>query len=87
MTLNAAMLVAALMLSGTVLAQSSGPSAGGRAESGVTTTGQAPAPKTGDSGPAVAQASRPAKPDTGAASNTVSVNRGPKTDRRREHFP
>lgn len=87
MKLNAAMLIAALMLSGTVLAQSSGPSAGGSTDHGqdaaVTTTGQAPAAKTGDSGPAVAQASRPTKPDAGA----VSVNRGPKTDRRREHFP
>ena len=82
MTLNAAMLIAALMLSGTVLAQSSGPADHGQGAI-VTTTGQAPAPKTGDSGPAVEQASRPAKPDTG----TVSVNRGPKTDRRREHFP
>jgi len=87
----AAMLMAALMLSGTVLAQSSGPSAGGAAGggTGVTTTGQAANgdKKTGDSGSPIDKAARPAKPDTGAAGNTVGVNRGSKTDRRNEHYP
>ncbi|KWV51400.1 hypothetical protein AS156_12505 [Bradyrhizobium macuxiense] len=90
----AVMLIAALMLSGTVLAQSSGPSAGGPAGGGqgpnVTTTGQAlnRDKKTGDSGPPpIEKAARPAKPDAGASGNTVGVNRGPKTDRRNEHYP
>ncbi|MBR0797277.1 hypothetical protein JQ615_17950 [Bradyrhizobium jicamae] len=88
----AAMLMAALMLSGTVLAQSSGPS-GGAVEGGkganVTTTGQAlnSDKKTGDSGPPIEKAARPAKPDNGAAGNTVGVNRGTKADRRNEHYP
>ena len=87
----AVMLIAALMLSGTVLAQSSGPSAGagGGQAANVTTTGQAlnHDKKTGDSGPPIEKAARPAKPDTSAAGNTVGVNRGPKTDRRNEHYP
>ncbi|WGR91576.1 MULTISPECIES: hypothetical protein [unclassified Bradyrhizobium] len=89
----AVMLIATLMLSGTVLAQSSGPSAGGPAGGGqaanVTTTGQAlnSAKKTGDSGPPIDKAARQAKPDAGAASNTVGVNRRSKTDRRNEHYP
>jgi hypothetical protein len=93
MRLNAAMLVAALMLSGTVLAQSSGPSAGGQANGGpganVTTTGQAPNAnkKAGGSTPPTEQAARPAKLDPAAASTTVGVNRAKKTDRRNEHFP
>lgn len=92
MTINAAILMAALVLSGTVLAQSSGPSAGsagaGQAAN-VTTTGQAlnSAKKTGDSGPPVEKAARPAKPDSGAAGNTVGASRPPKPDRRLEHYP
>ncbi|MGX1106524.1 MULTISPECIES: hypothetical protein [Bradyrhizobium] len=92
MTINAAILMAALVLSGTVLAQSSGPSAGsagaGQAAN-VTTTGQAlnSAKKTGDSGPPVEKAARPAKPDAGAAGNTVGASRPPKPDRRLEHYP
>ncbi|MBR1162612.1 MULTISPECIES: hypothetical protein [Bradyrhizobium] len=92
MTINAAILMAALVLSGTVLAQSSGPSAGsagaGQAAN-VTTTGQAlnSAKKTGDSGPPVEKAARPAKPDVGAAGNTVGASRPPKPDRRLEHYP
>jgi len=89
MTSNAAMLMAALVLSGTVLAQSSGPSAGS-AEAGqganLTTTGQAvnSGKKTGDSGPPTEKAQRPARPD--ADGNTVGASR-PKPDRRLEHYP
>ncbi|VIO65818.1 hypothetical protein CI1B_09260 [Bradyrhizobium ivorense] len=89
MRLNAAILMAALVVSGTVLAQSSGPSAG-PAQAGqganVTTTGQAQNSnkKTGDSGPPIEQAARPAKPDAGGS--TVGANR-PKPDRRNEHYP
>ncbi|MCS3450518.1 MULTISPECIES: hypothetical protein [Bradyrhizobium] len=92
MTINAAILMAALVLSGTVLAQSSGPSAGsagaGQAAN-VTTTGEAlnSAKKTGNSGPPVEKAARPAKPDAGAAGNTVGASRPPKPDRRLEHYP
>ena len=85
MKLNAAaFLMATLMLSGTVLAQSSGPSAGGAGGQGanVTTTGQAlnGNKKTGDSGPPIEHAARQAKPD-------AEVNHAPKADRRREHYP
>ncbi|MCA6122958.1 hypothetical protein J6500_13775 [Bradyrhizobium sp. WSM 1704] len=97
MKLNAAMLMTALVLSGTVLAQSSGPSAGGAAEAGqgggqvanqganVTTTGQAlnSNKKTGDSGPPIDKAQRAGKPDT---DNMVGASR-PKPDRRNEHYP
>jgi hypothetical protein len=92
----AAMLITALMLSGTVLAQSSGPPAGGPAggaqAANVTTMGQALSngKTSGDRGPPVEKAARPAKQDAGAAGNTVGVNRGPKTDktdRRNEHYP
>ncbi|WP_407169780.1 hypothetical protein [Bradyrhizobium sp. ORS 111] len=85
----AVMLIATLMLSGTVLAQSSGPTAGNGQAGNVTTTGQAlnSAKKTGDSGPPIDKAARQAKPDAGAASNTVGVNRGTKADRRNEHYP
>ncbi|MCA1396649.1 hypothetical protein [Bradyrhizobium sp. BRP56] len=91
MTINAAILMAALVLSGTVLAQSSGPSAGsavGQAAN-VTTTGEAlnSAKKTGNSGPPVEKAARPAKPDAGAAGNTVGASRPQKPDRRLEHYP
>ena len=98
MKFNAAMLMAALVLSGTVLAQSSGPSAGGAAEAGqgagqaanqganVTTTGEAlnSNKKTGDSGPPIEKAQRAAKPDPNAG--TVGANRS-KPDRRNEHYP
>ncbi|MGY3489444.1 hypothetical protein ACVW1C_007327 [Bradyrhizobium sp. USDA 4011] len=86
MTVNAAILMAALVLSGTVLAQSSGPSAGsagaGQAAN-VTTTGQAlnTSKKTGDSGPPIEKA---AKPDDGS---TVGASRPQKPDRRLEHYP
>ncbi|MFB9265605.1 hypothetical protein ACFFWD_21035 [Bradyrhizobium erythrophlei] len=89
MKLNAAMLMAALMLSGTVLAQSSGPSAGGPVDNGqganVTTTGQAQndSKKTGDSGPPIEKA---AKPDEGSSSATVGSSRSQKP-RRQEHYP
>ncbi|QOZ33618.1 hypothetical protein [Bradyrhizobium sp. CCBAU 53421] len=92
MTVNAAILMAALVLSGTVLAQSSGPSAGsagaGQAAN-VTTTGQAmnTSKKTGDSGPPIEKAARPAKPGDGAGGNTVGVSRPQKPDRRLEHYP
>jgi hypothetical protein len=93
MTLNAAILMAALVVSGTVLAQSSGPSVGtvqggpGTSQgANVTTTGQAQnsSKKTGDSGPPIEQAARPAKPDGGGG--TVGASR-PKPDRRNEHYP
>ncbi|VIO76367.1 hypothetical protein [Bradyrhizobium ivorense] len=97
MRLNAAILMAALVVSGTVLAQSSGPSAGpaqawqgagqgANQGANVTTTGQAQNSnkKTGDSGPPIEQAARPAKPDAGGS--TVGANR-PKPDRRNEHYP
>ncbi|QPF82520.1 hypothetical protein IC762_22510 [Bradyrhizobium genosp. L] len=93
MKLNAAMLMAALVLSGTVLAQSSGPSAVSPAQAGqeanqaanVTTTVQASnsGQKTGDSGPAVEKA---AKPEAATEGKTVGVSR-PKPDRRLEHYP
>lgn len=92
MTVNAAILMAALVLSGTVLAQSSGPSAGsagaGQAAN-VTTTGQAlnNNKKTGDSGPPIERAARPAKPGESADGNTVGANRPQKPDRRLEHYP
>jgi hypothetical protein len=89
MTVNAAILMAALVLSGTVLAQSSGPSAGAGQAANVTTTGQAlnNNKKTGDSGPPIEKAARPAKPDPGAPGNTVGANRPQKSDRRLEHYP
>ncbi|OKO78736.1 hypothetical protein AC628_12875 [Bradyrhizobium sp. NAS96.2] len=80
----------ALALSGTVLAQSSGPSAGsagaGQAAN-VTTTGQAlnTSKKTGDSGSPIEKAVRPAKP--GEDGNTVGASRPQKPDRRLEHYP
>ncbi|UFX48222.1 hypothetical protein HAP47_0016790 [Bradyrhizobium sp. 41S5] len=89
MTVNAAILMAALVLSGTVLAQSSGPSAGlagaGQAAN-VTTTGQAlnTSKKTGDSGPPIATAAHPAKPADGS---TLGASRPQKPDRRLEHYP
>jgi len=89
MTVNAAILMVALALSGTVLAQSSGPSAGsagaGQAAN-VTTTGQAlnTGKKTGDSGPPIAKPSHPA---AGAEGNTVGASRPQKPDRRLEHYP
>ncbi|MDH2385429.1 hypothetical protein [Bradyrhizobium sp. CER78] len=92
MTVNAAILMVALALSGTVLAQSSGPSAGsagaGQAAN-VTTTGQAlnTSKKTGDSGPPIERAARPAKPGEAAAGNTVGASRPQKPDRRLEHYP
>lgn len=89
MKLNAAvLLMATLMLSGTVLAQSSGPSARGPQAHTLTTTGQAPNAdkKTGANGPTLEKAARLAKPR--AEDNTVDVNRRQKTDRRLlEHFP
>ncbi|WP_426442126.1 hypothetical protein [Bradyrhizobium genosp. P] len=87
MKLNVAMLMAALVLSGTALVQSSGPSAGGQAKNGqgATTTGLAlNNDRSGNSGPPVEQV---AKPGTGAVGNTIDVNRAPKGDRRGEHFP
>ena len=92
MTVNAAILVAALVLSGTVLAQSSGPSAGsagtGQAAANVTTTGQAlnNSKKTGDSGPPIERAARPAKPGD-ADGATVGASHPKKPDRRLEHYP
>ncbi|MGF6307969.1 type IV secretory pathway TrbL component [Bradyrhizobium sp. i1.8.4] len=92
MTVNAAILMAALVLSGTVLAQSSGPSAGsagaGQAAN-VTTTGQSlnNNKKTGDSGPPIEKAARPAKPDAGTPGSTVGASRPQKPDRRLEHYP
>jgi hypothetical protein len=87
MKLNAAMLMAALVVSGTVLAQSSGPSAVGPAQAAdATTMAQAQDnSKISDSGQPVAQA-RPAKPGTGGESNTIGASRT-KPDRRLEHFP
>ncbi|MBR0692784.1 hypothetical protein [Bradyrhizobium lablabi] len=91
MKLNAAMLMAALVLSGTVLAQSSGPSAGGPAEgqgANMTTTGQAlnSNRKTGDSSPPIERAARPAKPDAGSDGATVGATR-PQKPKREEHYP
>ncbi|MHC2251984.1 hypothetical protein [Bradyrhizobium embrapense] len=86
MTVNAAILMAALVLSGTVLAQSSGPSAGpagaGQAAN-VTTTGQAinPGKSAGDGDPPTAKSAKPA--DGG----TVGASRPHKPDRRLEHYP
>ncbi|MGY4480333.1 hypothetical protein [Bradyrhizobium sp. USDA 3364] len=93
MTINAAILMAALVLSGTVLAQSSGPSAGaggtGQAAANVTTTGQAlnNNKKTGDSGPPIEKAARPAKPGESADGTTVGASHPKKPDRRLEHYP
>jgi hypothetical protein len=85
MKLNAAILMATLMLSGTVLAQSSAPSAGGSAEGGQAgklTTGQAmKGTKTAD------DAARSSRPNAAADDNTVGVNRSSKSDRRNEHYP
>ena len=87
MTVNAAILMAALVLSGTVLAQSSGPSAGsagaGQAAANVATTGQAlnTSKKTGDSGPPIEKAAKPAD------GSTVGASRPQKPDRRLEHYP
>ena len=86
MTVNAVILMAALVLSGTVLAQSSGPSAGsagaGQAAN-VTTTGQAlnTSKKTGDSGPPIEKAAKPAD------GSTVGASRPQKPGRRLEHYP
>lgn len=93
MTVNAAILVAALVLSGTVLAQSSGPSAGsagtGQAAANVTTTSQPlnTGKRAGDSGPPIEKAARLAKPDPATPGTTVGANRQPKPDRRLEHYP
>ncbi|WP_375789320.1 hypothetical protein ACE10Z_19325 [Bradyrhizobium sp. Pha-3] len=89
MTVNAAILMAALVLSGTVLAQSSGPtagSAGAGLAANVTTTGQAinSSKQTGDGGPPIEKAARPAKPADGS---TVGASRPQKRDRRLEHYP
>ena len=83
MKFNAALLVAALTVSGTVLAQSSGPQAGEAAN--LTTSGQAQNAnkKTGDSGPPIDHATRASKPEVG----TVGVANGQKPKPRREHFP
>ncbi|HEX7923690.1 MAG TPA: hypothetical protein VF583_22220 [Bradyrhizobium sp.] len=87
MTVNAAILMAALVLSGTVLAQSSGPSAGsaGAGQAANVTTGQAinTGKQTGD-GPPTAKAAYPAKPADGS---TVGASRPQKPDRRLEHYP
>ncbi|WP_342728371.1 hypothetical protein AAFG07_17615 [Bradyrhizobium sp. B097] len=91
MTVNAAILMAALVLSGTVLAQSSGPSAGsaGAGQAANITTGQAisTSKQTGDSGPPIAKAAHPAKPAETADGNTVGASRPKKPDRRLEHYP
>ena len=93
MTVNAAILMAALVLSGTVLAQSSGPSAGsagaGQAAANVATTGQALniGKKTGDSGVPVEKAARPAGPDPATPGTTVGASHRQKPDRRLEHYP
>ncbi len=93
MTVNAAILMAALVLSGTVLAQSSGPSTGsagpGQTAANVTTTGQAPnaGKTTGDSGQPVGKAARAAKPDPATPGNTVGANHQQRPDRRLEHYP
>ncbi|GIQ78708.1 hypothetical protein [Bradyrhizobium sp. RD5-C2] len=92
MTINAAILMAALVLSGTVLAQSSGPSAGSAGAeqaANVATTGQAinTGKQTGDSGPPIAKAAHPAKPAESADGSTVGASRPKKPDRRLEHYP
>ncbi|MGY3690858.1 type IV secretory pathway TrbL component [Bradyrhizobium sp. USDA 3240] len=91
MTINAAILMAALVLSGTVLAQSSGPSAGsaGAGQAANVTTGQAinTGKQTGDSGPPIAKAAHPAKPAESADGSTVGASRPKKPDRRLEHYP
>ncbi|MBR1204449.1 MULTISPECIES: hypothetical protein [unclassified Bradyrhizobium] len=88
MTVNAAILMAALVLSGTVLAQSSGPSAGsaGAGQAANITTGQAinTSKQTGDGGLPIAKAAHPAKPADGS---TVGASRPQKPDRRLEHYP
>lgn len=85
MTVNAAILMAALVLSGTVLAQSSGPSAGsaGAGQAANVTTGQAinTSKRTGDGGPPIAKAAKPAD------GSTVGASRAQKPDRRLEHYP
>jgi hypothetical protein len=91
MKLDAAILVAVLIATGMVLAQSSDPSAAGLGQGGqaaMSMTAQASeGSKTSDSGKAVGQGERPAKPDAGAASNTVGVSGGSKGDRHGEHYP
>ncbi|MGY3588472.1 type IV secretory pathway TrbL component [Bradyrhizobium sp. USDA 4341] len=91
MTVNAAILMAALVLSGTVLAQSSGPSAGsaGAGQAANVTTGQAinTSKQTGDGGPPVAKAAHPAKSGQAADGSTVGASRPQKPDRRLEHYP
>ncbi|MCC8979462.1 hypothetical protein [Bradyrhizobium acaciae] len=92
MTVNAAILMAALVLSGTVLAQSSGPSTGstgGGQAANLITTGQAlnNSKKTGDSGPPIEKTARPAKPGEAAAGDTIGASRPQKPDRRLEHYP
>ncbi|PDT74809.1 hypothetical protein CO675_23455 [Bradyrhizobium sp. C9] len=83
--------MAALVLSGTVLAQSSGPSAGsaGAGQAANVTTGQAinTGKQTGDAGPPTAKAAHPAKPGDVTAGNTVGASRPQKPDRRLEHYP
>ncbi|WP_145987224.1 MULTISPECIES: hypothetical protein [Bradyrhizobium] len=93
MTVNAAILMAALVLSGTVLAQSSGPSTGsagaGQTAANVTTTGQAPnaGKTTGDSGQPDGTAARAGRPDPATPGNTVGASHRQKPDRRLEHYP
>ncbi|MBR0895984.1 hypothetical protein JQ616_13575 [Bradyrhizobium tropiciagri] len=89
MTVNAAILMAALVLSGTVLAQSSGPSAGTGQAAQLTTTGQAlnDTRKTSEGGPPIERAARPAKPGDTANGGTVGASRPQKPDRRLEHYP
>ncbi|WP_375775367.1 hypothetical protein ACE103_25705 [Bradyrhizobium sp. ma5] len=91
MTINAAILMAALVLSGTVLAQSSGPSAGsaGAEQAANVATGQAinTGKQTGDGGPPIAKAAHPAKPAESADGSTVGASRPKKPDRRLEHYP
>ncbi|MCC8956058.1 hypothetical protein H8B02_22295 [Bradyrhizobium sp. Pear77] len=88
MTVNAAILMAALVLSGTVLAQSSGPSAGSAgAGQAANVTTMNTSKKTGDSGPPIATAAHPAKSGQTADGSTVGASRPQKPDRRLEHYP
>ncbi|MGY3444716.1 MULTISPECIES: hypothetical protein [unclassified Bradyrhizobium] len=89
MTVNAAILMAALVLSGTVLAQSSGPSAGTGQATKLTTTGQAlnDTGKTGEGAPPIERAARPARPADTADGGTVGTSLPQKPDRRLEHYP
>lgn len=101
MKLNAAMLMTALVLSGTVLAQSSGPLAGGAAEAGqgasqaanpaasqaadATTTGQA-LNSNKKTGDSGPPIEKAQRAGKPDTDNTVGANR-PKVDRRNEHYP